>query len=458
MKFESDGGTAESWLLSSAEIEAVSDEHAAPNDRSGYVFWSTLLARCTVVFVGCSIDGGYISRMLRATKTEGRPQHFAIMANVTPQARRRYQVELGVAVLGYSFREEKGHPAGALLAYLERLRDASRPASTGTHRYVDTSTCEEPVPPEPEPEPKRRRTSSEVLFSGGCGAASASCSAATPAVSGRPRGVWSELSTTNAVDRKYHILSTGPDGALYSFGGLVSGGSGDERQSQPTAAVLRMHPSDGEWTVLADGAAPGAPSPRNEACGAIVGHSLYVFGGSVEAEQGGQGASCDELWRFDLTSREWERLDGLRNAPTPRCASGCAVNGTRLYVYGGGGVGLDQKVIPPLSDAYEFETVTRTWRALTIADGGLVPAGRSLPQIAVPDGPSSTARILSHFQAPCKTRMRHFCVLNYQRRLTRAPHCGSHCQKLRVFLTLHFLWRQAARCFSLAGSQSLVAG
>ena len=27
--------------------------------------------------------------------------------------------------------------------------------------------------------------------------------------------------------------------------------------------------------------------------------------------------------------------------------------------------------------------------------------------------------------------------------LTAAPHCGSHCHQLRVFLTLQFLWRQA---------------
>lgn len=129
VKFESDGGTAASWLLSSAEIELVSNEGAAPKGSSGYAFWSTLLEECTVVFAGCSIDGGYLGKMLRATKSEARPQHFAIMGNVVPEARQQYEVELGVTVLGYSFRAEEGHPAGALTAYIERLCDASTASS-----------------------------------------------------------------------------------------------------------------------------------------------------------------------------------------------------------------------------------------------------------------------------------------------------------------------------------------
>ena len=37
-------------------------------------------------------------------------------------------------------------------------------------------------------------------------------------------------------------------------------------------------------------------------------------------------------------------------------------------------------------------------------------------------------------------------MLNHQRRLTLPrPHCGSHCHQLRILLTLHFLWRQAAQ-------------
>ena len=124
VKFESDGGTAESWLLSSSEIAAVSDEFATPTEN-GYAFWTALLTNWTVVFAGCSIEGGYIGKMLRATFSESRPQHFAIMGNVAPQARRCCKDELGVAVFDYSFDEHEGHPAGGLLAYLEYMRDAS---------------------------------------------------------------------------------------------------------------------------------------------------------------------------------------------------------------------------------------------------------------------------------------------------------------------------------------------
>ena len=198
------------------------------------------------------------------------------------------------------------------------------------------------------------------------------------------RAQFRELPTTGAVDRKYHILSEGPDGTVYSFGGLASGGRGDERQSKPTASVLALDPA-GEWSVLAPEGAPGAPSPRNEACGAIIENAIWVFGGSLEsdAEGGGQGPSCDELWRFDIASHVWERVVAP-DGPSPRCASGCATSGTILYIYGGGGVGLDQRIIAPLDDAFAFDTASLTWRELTVNSSSTRPPGRSLPQIAVP--------------------------------------------------------------------------
>ena len=48
--------------------------------------------------------------------------------------------------------------------------------------------------------------------------------ASTSSSPGRPEARYRRLPTTNAVDRKYHTLDT-----VVSFGGLVSGGRGDER-------------------------------------------------------------------------------------------------------------------------------------------------------------------------------------------------------------------------------------
>lgn len=248
-----------------------------------------------------------------------------------------------------------------------------------------------------------------------------------------------ELPTTQAPDRKYHILSLGPDGAVYSFGGLSSGGRGDERQSRPAGAVLRMHPSTGEWTVLSPegvsrgslcqsfthtvlkrphgAGAPGAPSPRNEACGSIVGDAFWVFGGSLEAEGGGQGQSCDELWCFDLCGCEWERVSAP-HGPSPRCASGYAVSGARLFIYGGGGVGPDQQITPPLDDVFVFDTARRTWRELSSRSPA--PPGRSLPQIAVP-GDGEELYVFGGFSAQGH-RLNDTWVLTG----LRAESCGEH--------------------------------
>ena len=209
--------------------------------------------------------------------------------------------------------------------------------------------------------------------------------ASTSSSPGRPEARYRRLPTTNGVDRKYHTLDTAPDGSVVSFGGLVSGGRGDEREGKPVADVLRLDPETGEWRTVAT---QGGPSPRNEPCGAIIGSAFWVFGGSLEGESGGQGESCDELWRFDLDSAEWERVRAA-GGPSARCASGCACSGASLYVFGGGGIApgrTDGATMPELSDAFAFDTEQRVWRELRPQQGSAAPVGRSLPQIAVPGG------------------------------------------------------------------------
>jgi hypothetical protein len=98
--------------------------------HSGVAFWMELLSNFTVAFVGCSLEGGYLGKMLRAahrarTNAGAPPRHFAIMGGVTPQLRRQHEAELGVAVLGYAVADSQpcaeDEPDG-LLAYLERMR------------------------------------------------------------------------------------------------------------------------------------------------------------------------------------------------------------------------------------------------------------------------------------------------------------------------------------------------
>ena len=161
--------------------------------------------------------------------------------------------------------------------------------------------------------------------------------------------------------------------------------------------LLRLRVSTGEWEVLDQGESPGSPAPRNEACGAVVGSGLWVFGGSLQADGGGglagkgapgQGRSVNELWRWDLHRGGWEHVRpdpaSSSHAPTPRCASGCCADGTTLYIFGGGGI-EHRAPSPRLADTWAFDTVARTWRQLAAGDHpGPAPQGRSLPQLAAP--------------------------------------------------------------------------
>ena len=61
-------------------------------------------------------------------------------------------------------------------------------------------------------------------------------------------------------------------------------------------------------------------------------------------------------------------------------------------------------------------------------------------------GPSSTTTILECFVKlpPKLERDETLCMLNRPARAhTAAPHCDFHCHHLHVYLTPHFLWRQA---------------
>ena len=181
-------------------------------------------------------------------------------------------------------------------------------------------------------------------------------------------GSWREVAATGTLpERKYHLLVTGADGNVYTFGGLHRAAAGSSTPWQCTNSVwqLQLSNEDYRWSLLHPGGAGGeVPCPRNEACGAVVDGWLWVFGGSAQSAGAapggrapGQGHSLNDLWRYPLPKHNgdggaggggraaaaaaappsWEKVTAS-GAPCPRCASGCAASGTSLIIFGGGGV------------------------------------------------------------------------------------------------------------------------
>eukprot|EP01052_Picozoa_sp_SAG31_P006544 SAG31_NODE_302_length_18087_cov_97.056982_8_plen_385_part_00 len=209
---------------------------------------------------------------------------------------------------------------------------------------------------------------------------------------------WNQLPTAGCVvERKYHVFAATEDGrCAYTFGGLKAGGSGDDREGSCAGSVHRLAVATGEWSVVHSGQGSSAPSPRNEPCGAIIGHTLWIFGGSLEAPPNVEPETSAELWRFDLRDHVWEQCHAC-GGPSARCAAAACTDGQRLYIYGGGGKIMGQSIFQQpgvdwarRTDAFAFDPVTQTWEELTVAaPESKMPIGRSLPQIAAPSGHGS---------------------------------------------------------------------
>ncbi|GFR48646.1 hypothetical protein Agub_g10599 [Astrephomene gubernaculifera] len=138
-----------------------------------------------------------------------------------------------------------------------------------------------------------------------------------------------------------------------------------------------------KWTSLGVGPAGNAgagapwPSPRS-GCGlAVVGDTLWVFGGYSKAkdeedEELEHGKTMDDVWACNLTTYTWERVKKVGMAPGARASFSIAVHshpkaGPRAFLFGGvsdneakGGEDLSSEFH---NDLYTFNFERRRWFA-----------------------------------------------------------------------------------------------
>ncbi|GLC36147.1 hypothetical protein PLESTB_001375400 [Pleodorina starrii] len=154
-----------------------------------------------------------------------------------------------------------------------------------------------------------------------------------------------------------------------------------------------------KWTSLGGGPAGNAgagavwPSPRS-GCGlAVVGETLWVFGGYSKAkddedEDLEHGKTMDDVWACNLTNNTWERVKKVGMAPGARASFSVAVHshpkaGPRAFVFGGvsdneakGGEDLSSEFH---NDLYTFNFERRRWFAAELrppATGGAAGGGK----------------------------------------------------------------------------------
>jgi N-acetylneuraminic acid mutarotase len=147
---------------------------------------------------------------------------------------------------------------------------------------------------------------------------------------------------------------------IHVVGGFVGEGGS-------TGALASYDISEDAWE---EGAA--LPVAVNHAGVAALDGDLYVLGGNVEGEGGGESKSA-RLFRYGPGADEWTELSP---APTARAALGLAAIGGRLFAAGGSGERSER-----LRTLEIYDPGRDTW-----TDGPPMPTGRNHVGAAVLDG------------------------------------------------------------------------
>jgi N-acetylneuraminic acid mutarotase len=130
---------------------------------------------------------------------------------------------------------------------------------------------------------------------------------------------------------------------------MVAGFIGDFPAPQGTDVVWKYTPANDTWTR-----GPDLPEARGAGGAAIVGRTLYYFGGSDATRSSDES----EAWSLELDNPDatWQPIASM---PTARNHFGYAAVGTRIYVIGGQ-VGLEDQAINQ-NVVNVYDTTTDTW-------------------------------------------------------------------------------------------------
>lgn len=182
--------------------------------------------------------------------------------------------------------------------------------------------------------------------------------------------LWAYLPDENEWAERAMLPLALDDGAAAGIGGeiFVAGGVRGFPVSVLVDSISIYSQADDEWRR-----GPGIPTPRRSLAVVAADGLLYALGGQVEVPTGSLPLNVAEL--FDPGTETWSSIAPL---PQPRLSPAAAVEGGRIRVLGGGGLGTD--------------VATRTHQVYDIASGQWsldteMPRGRvNAAAVALPDG------------------------------------------------------------------------
>ncbi|QDZ17607.1 galactose oxidase [Chloropicon primus] len=150
------------------------------------------------------------------------------------------------------------------------------------------------------------------------------------------------------------------DGTLVVF----HGGTNDR---QFLGDLVVLHLENGLWTRPQT---TGGPSPRAFHCGAVIGTSVYYFGGRTGARV------HNEVWKLDTNLWEWTCLNLIGAKPDAREKADCiGLDESRVLVFGG------YDGIRWLNDVFVINVVTL--ESTQVRVGGTLPSPRAGHKLAM---------------------------------------------------------------------------
>ncbi|BAC91316.1 gll3375 [Gloeobacter violaceus PCC 7421] len=118
-------------------------------------------------------------------------------------------------------------------------------------------------------------------------------------------------------------------GKLYVFGGYT------DTTFKPSVRSDLYDPADNTWKQIAN-----LPISTTHAGTAVVGTDVYLAGGYIGKENGGQTFATTNVWKYNVNSNTWSALPPL---PQARGSGALVVLGARLHFFGGADINRKDK-------------------------------------------------------------------------------------------------------------------
>jgi N-acetylneuraminic acid mutarotase len=169
---------------------------------------------------------------------------------------------------------------------------------------------------------------------------------------------WSPLTITGGKPRASMAHVAG----LFNQTAVVFGGCTSSCCFAPISDMWQLTLSEdgktGQWTSLT---LLTMPSARFYAAGAVLGDSLFMFGGQDSSQ-----AFLDELWEYSFSDRTWTELRPFGRGPSARATHSMTVIGDHLVVYGG----YSQKGV--LGDVWALDPSSGplAWKSVMVKEEG----------------------------------------------------------------------------------------